>query len=321
MASSPQIFAPNQNTLPKTIPAIETCKWYFFAVLTLTVFAWVSPPHLSDKSGAFSCTLHLFLRVFWWNVCCRAAVEVQLKYCHCCHLLHPARACIIQTGELHKAAKLYFTLLACFSAYILFFCVFFIRWHVLEPELHIITTFCAWAYYMHVCAPAVYIALATPVTTVDAFIRWSCQDVSSDAARGKKVSLHWIFLGVGLLSNVWICQATASITSRAHINNAKRRRKQWHSQRDAWQTFSGQQWTENNVDSLHHSQKRFWKKHTEMTSVAMGLPAAHMRLVKFRLELFLSESCNQTGSKNSSRIFSADFFMLQKQACCHSSCI
>lgn len=198
MASSPQIFAPNQNTLPKTIPAIETCKWYFFAVLTLAVCAWVSPQHLSDKSGAFSCTLHLFLRVFWWNVCCRAAVEVQLKYCHCCHLLHPASACIIQTGELHKAAKLYFTLLACFSAYILFFCVFFIRWYVLEPELHIITTFCAWAYYMHACAPAVYIALATPVTTADTFIRWSCQDVSSDAARGKKKSLTALnFLGCG----------------------------------------------------------------------------------------------------------------------------
>lgn len=76
MASTPQTFAPNQNTLPKTIPTIETSKWYFFAVLTLTVFAWVSPQYLSDNSGVFSCKLHLFLRVCsdWTSV-----AELQSK--------------------------------------------------------------------------------------------------------------------------------------------------------------------------------------------------------------------------------------------------
>lgn len=36
-----------------------------------------------------------------------------------------------------------------------------------------------------------------------------------------------------------------------------------HSQREAWQTFSGQQWTQNNVVSQHHSKTDF-KNHTEM---------------------------------------------------------
>lgn len=46
------------------------------------------------------------LGAFWLNVCCRAAIEVQSRHCHCCHRLYlSACACVSLTGLLHKAAK------------------------------------------------------------------------------------------------------------------------------------------------------------------------------------------------------------------------
>lgn len=90
-------------------------------------------------------------------------------------------------------------------------------------------------------------------------------------------TLHWIFLGVVLPCAAFISlnMPGTSIWHIQSVNNAKRTGKQWHSQRDAWQTFSGQQWTRNNVVCQHHSQTDF-KNHAEMTSVDMGLLAAHV---------------------------------------------
>lgn len=192
---------------------------------------------------------------------------------------------------------------------------------------YVLVCACAWTAYLHeflcvcVCMSIQYAHFVTPL---DSFIRWSCQDVSSEAARGKnKQKNDWIFLGVVLPCAAFKCLNMPG-TSIRHIQSAHKQCKEKGGNNDTAKGMLDRHFQVNSGHSTmwtHHIiRKKDFKNHTKMTS--MGLPAARGTLIKIHFDLSLScknSSIKPSQTDTSSRLFSVDLCMLQKHPCHHSA--
>lgn len=128
---------------------------------------------------------------------------------------------------------------------------------------------------------------------------------------GKKVSLHWIFLGVGLP-----CAAFKRLNMPGNsIHHIQSAHKQCKEKADTMTQPKGCL-TDVFRSAVDREQCGLTTSFTEKIpkkahwNDICGYGPSCCTYDACKMELFLLESCNQTVSKNSSRIFSEDFFML-----------
>lgn len=179
--------------------------------------------------------------VFWLNASCRAAAEML-------SLSPPSPLCQSEHGTDGRAAqKQNFTPPACSSASVCCACV---------PHLQ---CFCGFPVHVRVSVQYVYVSLCT-LPWLRLSHQWillsgnpakMCQVKLQESEQKETDWLHWIFMGAVVSCIVFNClhaSATGTYTMQQEGGG-----KHWHSYRNAWRTFWGQQWTQNNVDWPHYS--------------------------------------------------------------------
>lgn len=162
--------------------------------------------------------------VCYLSVFCDAAVVVQSTYCHCCHLAAlSANPLVTQTGSSQKAAK---------------------HHQPAKPSVRL----CAYCMFLNYSALVLCVSHLVTILRCDfhqVITPKKCQD------KDKTICCMDFLSGCG--------SALSENPASKHIQGAY---KQWKEKGNtakgaAWQTFSGQQWTQNYVVSQHCSKTHF----------------------------------------------------------------